>query len=51
MMRIIAERTLESDEDLCVCFIDWQQAKVKQILKGAGIDWSEGRLIRKLYMD
>jgi hypothetical protein len=23
MMRIIAERTLEIDEELCVCFIDW----------------------------
>jgi hypothetical protein len=26
MMRIIAERTLEIDEELCVCFIDWQKA-------------------------
>jgi hypothetical protein len=25
-MRIIAERTLETDEELCVCFIDWQKA-------------------------
>jgi len=25
-MRIIAERTLEIDEELCVCFIDWQKA-------------------------
>ena len=23
MMRIIAERNLEIDEELCVCFIDW----------------------------
>ena len=23
MIRIIAERTLEIDEELCVCFIDW----------------------------
>ena len=23
MMRIIAEQTLEIDEELCVCFIDW----------------------------
>jgi len=23
MMRIIAERTLEIDEELCVCFIEW----------------------------
>jgi len=26
MLRIISERTLETDEELCVCFIDWQKA-------------------------
>ena len=26
MMRIIAERTMEVDEELCICFIDWQKA-------------------------
>jgi len=26
MMRIITERTLEIDEELCICFIDWQKA-------------------------
>jgi len=58
MMRIIAERTLEIDEALCVCFIDWQKAfdrvnwsKLMQILKRTGIDWRERRLIGKLYMD
>jgi len=46
MIRIIAERTLELDEELCVCFIDWQKAfdcvnwtKLMQILKRIGIDW------------
>jgi len=45
MMRIIAERTLEVDEELCVCFIDWQKAfdrvnwtKLMQLLKRTGID-------------
>jgi hypothetical protein len=57
MMRIIAERTLETDE-LCICFIDWQKAfdrvnwtKLMHILKGTGINWRERRLISKLYMD
>ena len=57
-MRIIAERTLEIDEELCVCFIDWQKAfdrvnctKLMQILKRNGIDWRERRLISKLCMD
>jgi hypothetical protein len=55
MMRIIAERTLELDEELCICFIDWQKAfdcvkwtKLMQILKISGIDWCERRLIDKL---
>ena len=58
MMRIITERTLEIDEELCICFIDWQKAfdsvnwtKLMQILKISGIDWRERRLISKLYMD
>ena len=57
-MRIIAERTLEIDEELCVCFIDWQKVsdrvnwtKLMQILKRIGIDWRERRLISKLYME
>ena len=48
MLRIISERTLEIDEDLCICFIDWIQAfdrvnwtKLMQILKGTGFDWRE----------
>jgi len=55
MMRIIAERTLEIDEELCVCFVDWQKAfdrvnwtKLMQMLKGTGIDWRERRLISNL---
>ena len=57
-MRIIAERTLEIDEGLCVCFLEWKKAfdrvnwtKFMQILKRTGIDWRERRLISKLYMD
>jgi hypothetical protein len=45
MLRIISERTLEIDEKLSVCFIDWQKAfdrvnwtKLMQILKKIGID-------------
>jgi len=49
---------LEIDEELCICFIDWQKAfdrvnctKLMQILKRTGIDWRERRLISKLYID
>jgi len=55
MLRIILERTLEIDEELSVCFIDWQKAfdrvnwtKLMQILKEIGIDWRQRRLISKL---
>ena len=58
MMRITLERTLEIDEELCVCFIDWQKAfdcvnwaKLMQIPKRIGINWRERRLISQLYMD
>ena len=58
MMRIIAERNLEVDEEMCVCFIEWQKAfdlvnwtKLMQILKRIGIDLRESILISKLYME
>ena len=58
MMRKIAERTLETDEELYICFIEWQKVfnrvnwtKLMQILKISGIDRRERRLISKLYMD
>jgi len=57
MLRIISEQTLEMDEELNVCFIDWQEAfdrvkwtKLMQILKETGIDWRERRLISNLCM-
>jgi hypothetical protein len=57
MLRIISERTVDVDGEVCVCCIDWQQAidrvnwtKLMQILKGTGIDWRERRLISNLYM-
>ena len=57
MLITISERTLEIDEELCVCFIVCQKAfdrvnwtKLKQILKGTGIDWRERKFIKNLYM-
>jgi hypothetical protein len=48
MLRIISEQTVDIDEELCACFIDWQKAfdhvnwtKLKQILKGSDTDWRE----------
>jgi hypothetical protein len=57
MLRIISERTLEIDAELCVCFTGWQKefdrfkwTKLMQILRGTGIDWRERRLISNFYM-
>ena len=57
MLRIISERTLEIDGELCVCFIDWHKAfdrvkwtKLMQILRRTGIDWHERKLTSNLYM-
>jgi len=58
MLRIISERALDIDEELCAHFVDLQKAfdrvnwtKSMQILNGTGIDWDERKLINKLYMD
>jgi retron-type reverse transcriptase len=57
MLRIMSERTLEIDEELIICFIDWQKVfdrvnwtKLMQILRETGIDWRERRLISNWYM-
>ena len=57
MLRI-SEQTLDVDEELCTCFKDTQKAfdhvkwtKLPQILKGAGTDLHERRLIRNFYKD
>jgi len=56
MLRIISQRTLDTGEDMCASFIDWQKAfnhvhyaKFMQILKVTSTDLRERRLIGKLY--
>jgi hypothetical protein len=43
MLRIVSKRTLDIDEELCACFIDWQKGfdrghwtKLMQILREFG---------------
>jgi hypothetical protein len=57
MLRLISERTFETDEELRVCFIDLLKAfdrvkwtKLMQILKEIGIHWRDRRLTSSLYM-
>jgi hypothetical protein len=49
---------IDIDEELCACFIDWQNVfdrenwtKLMQVLKETGINWRERRLISKLCRD
>jgi hypothetical protein len=54
----ISDQTLDIEEELYACFMDWQKAfdrvnwtKLMHILKGTGIDWWKSKVISKLYMD
>ena len=56
-MRIICERSLEHDQEVNICFIDFEKTsdrirwdKLMEILKKIGVDWRERRLIKELYM-
>jgi hypothetical protein len=56
MLRIISERTLDINKELCACFVDWQKTfehvnwtKLMHVVKETGTDRHKGR-ISKLYM-
>ena len=58
MLRVMSERTLDIEVELCACFIDWQRTfyrfkwnKLLQLLTVTGVDWHQRKLISKLYMD
>jgi hypothetical protein len=55
LLGIMSERSLDVDEELCMCFMDGQKAfdivnwtKLMQILEETGIDWRERRLVSRL---
>lgn len=57
VMRTLCERSLEHDNDVFICFVDFEKAfdrvdwvKMLEILKNVGVDWKDRRLIRNLYM-
>jgi hypothetical protein len=57
MLRARSEQTLGIDEELCVCFIDWQKAfchvnwiRLMLIIKETGADWHKRNLVSKLCM-
>src|SRR6218665_1147361 len=56
-MRMLCERSLEHDNELYICFVDFEKAvdrvkwtKLWHILKTIGIDWRDRRLISNLYL-
>jgi hypothetical protein len=58
ILGIMSDRTLDIEEELCACYIQWQKAfdcgkliLLKQILKVTAISCRERNLISKLYMD
>jgi len=55
-MRYLSERSIEFNQDLYVCFIDYKAfdhvswRKLMEILHNIGVDWWDRRLIATLYM-
>src|SRR6218665_4003161 len=57
-LRMMAERTLENNQEVYICFVDYEKAfdrvdwkKLINVLKRMGVDWRDKRLIGNLYME
>ena len=57
VMRTICERSLEHENDVFICFVDFEKAfdridwvLLLKILRNIGVDWKDRRLIMNLYM-
>src|SRR2546426_9445769 len=58
ILRMLCERSLELDNEVFVCFVDFEKAfdrvnlvKLLEVLKRIGVDWRDRRLIGSLYME
>ena len=58
VVRMLCERSLELDNEVFICFVDFEKAfdrvnwvKMMDILKIIGVDWRDRRLISNLYMN
>ena len=57
VMRMLIERSLEHDNDIYICFVDFEKAfdrvnwkMMMRILKEVGVDWRDRRLVAEMYM-
>jgi hypothetical protein len=58
VMRMLTERSLELDNEVFVCFVDFEKAfdrvnwiKMMDVLKKLGVDWRDRSMIANLYMN
>src|SRR6476469_2740569 len=58
VMRIICERSLEFENNVYICFVDFEKAfdrvnweKIMKVLQSIGADWRDRRMISELYMN
>src|SRR3981081_3577887 len=58
VVRMLCERSLELDNEVFICFVDFEKAfdrvnwvKMMDILKIIGVDWRDRSLISNLYMN
>ena len=57
VMRILSERCIQHDQDLYICFVDYEKAfdrvnwtRLMEVLSAIGVDWKDRRLLASLYM-
>jgi len=57
MMRMLCQRMMEHEQELFVCFVDFEKAfdrvnrlKLLEVLRSIGVDWRDRRMIGELYM-
>src|SRR6478736_4077327 len=56
-MRLICERSLEFENNVYICFVDFEKAfdrvnweKMMKVLQSIGVDWRDQKMISELYM-
>jgi hypothetical protein len=57
VMRMLSERSIEHNQPVYVCFVDYEKAfdrvdwpRLMEILRSLGVDWRDRRIITALYM-